>query len=103
MLNTAILTSILFAIALIGYAFAVYFTVKLTKETKRERYWYLFAVAAFALAIHQILNLLAEFGIITEQQDAPLSLVLHIISGLSMAYASYGIVKTMVTIRKKLE
>lgn len=93
----------LYTIALIGYAFAVYYTARLTKETKREKYWYLFAVAAFALAIHQIINLFAEFGIISKQQDTPLGLMLHIVAGLSMGYASYGIVKTMAAIRKKLE
>ena len=95
--------SILFLIAIIGFAIAGYYTIKLALETKGEKYWYFFAIAAFAMAIHQITDLLAELGVIGEIHDTPISLILHIIAGVSMGYAAYGIVKTMVKIRKKVE
>lgn len=99
----ALLTSILFLIAIIGFIVAGYYTTKLAIETKGEKYWYFFAIAAFTMALHQITDLLAELNIITELHDTPVSLILHIIAGLSMAYASYGIVTSMIKIRKKIE
>ncbi len=99
----ALLNSILFLIAIAGFIFAGYYTTKLAIETKGEKYWYFFAITAFAMALHQIIDFLVELEIISRIHDSPTSLILHIIAGLSMGYAAYGIVKTMVKIRKKVE
>jgi len=99
----AILNSILFLIAIVGFIIAGYYTTKLALETKGEKYWYFFAIAAFAMAMHQIIDFLVEVGLINELHDTPVSLILHIIAGLSMGYAAYGLVKTMINIRKKIE
>lgn len=97
------LNSILFIIAIIGFLVAGYYTIRLALETKGEKYWYFFAVAAFAMALHQIIDLISTYGFLINLHSFPLSLILHIVSGVSMGYASYGIVKIMVKIRKRIE
>ena len=98
-----IINPILFIIAIIGYCFAGYYTIRLAQETKGEKYWYFFAISALALVLHQLVDLLGDFGIVTFLSNKISGLILHIIAGLSMGYASYGIVRTMIKIRKKIE
>ena len=97
------ITITLYLIAIIGFIAAGFYTIKLARETKGEKYWIFFTVAALALALHQIMDLLEHVEFVVDLHDLQISLILHIIAGVSMGYAAYGIVKTMTKIRKKVE
>lgn len=81
----------------------IYFTYKLAKETKWEKYWIFFFISALAMGIyHYAIEVPWELGYISDQFYIVAREISEIIWVSALAYASYGIYKSMVKIRKKL-
>ncbi len=87
----------------ISFLAAIYFSVKLSRETKYERYWLAIALAAFLLAIHHWLALPWEFHLISESILHNLEQFTALFGASLFAYAVYGLYSSMKRIREKLE
>ena len=90
-------------IASLGFLAATLFTLKLSIETRGEKYWLMFFLAALSLGLHQWVQLPGAGKIFSENLRDPIMELGHIIGGICIAYASFGIHKTMMKIRKRVE
>lgn len=96
------LLELLFWPASIAFIIAIYFTFKLGKETKWERYWIFFLISALAMGLyHFAIEIPWELGYIGNDVYYISREISEAIWALGLAYASYGIYKSMKTIRKK--
>jgi len=94
---------LLFWPASIAFVVAIYFTYKLAKETKWEKYWIFFLISALAMGIyHFTIEIPGELGYVSSNIYYTAREVSEAIWAFGLAYASYGIYKSMKTIRKKL-
>ncbi|MBI2676219.1 MAG: hypothetical protein HYX24_07205 [Candidatus Aenigmarchaeota archaeon] len=97
------LLKLLFWPASIAFIVAIFFTYRLAKETKWERYWVFFLISALAMGIyHFAIEIPGELGYIPESAYYPAREVSEAVWAFGLAYASYGIYKSMRKIRKKL-
>ncbi len=97
------LLSLLFWPASIAFIIAIYFTYKLAKETRWEKYWIFFLFSALAMGIyHFMVEIPWELGYISNNIYYIAREISEVIWAFGLAYASYGIYKSMKIIRKKL-
>lgn len=89
-------------IILASFLVAVYYTFRLAKETKYERYWIFFLISAVFMGMHHIVIIPHNFGLINNNTLEFLSNIGELIGALAIAYAAYGISKSMRNIRQKL-
>jgi len=97
------ITDVLTIIASVVLLFAVYFSFKLSRETKHEGYWLSLSLGLFIFAVHHWLMIPSLWGNIS---DAALELVENITSilgGILIVYSTYGLYKSMKTVKQKVE
>ncbi len=89
-------------LASLGFIVAIYYAYRLYGETRGEKYWAHFLLAALAFGIHEwavipveLHWISAEIGILVEEIAA-------IVGALAFAYASYGIYSSMKRIREHM-
>jgi hypothetical protein len=87
----------------VGFLIAIYYAIKLSKETKNERYWLALAISAILLAIHQWSMVPWEFHIITDNVRFVIQQISGIIGAILFAYAVHGMFASMKKIREKLK
>lgn len=87
----------------IGFVVAIYFTFKLSEETKGEKYWFYFLVAAVALGLHKWIEIPYEIALIRHDVFVAVQEVAAIVGALSFAYASRGLYQYMRRIREKVK
>ncbi len=94
---------VLVLVASLGFFVAVYYSFRLSKETRHEPYWLALALSAIFLAISEwsaipwqahIIN--ADVRELTEQITAALGAILF-------GYAVYGLARSMKMVREKIE
>ncbi|MBI4361316.1 hypothetical protein HY572_06110 [Candidatus Micrarchaeota archaeon] len=90
-------------LASLGFLAAVYYTYRLSQETKGEKYWTFFLVAALALAMPYWLSVPHDLNLIPTGTTTAIGEVAAIAGALSLAYASHGLYQTMKRIRKRVE
>ena len=86
-----------------SFLIAVYYTLKLSKETGWEKYWVFFFISALGMGIVHSTEIPYGMGFIADNTKILIEEVGMIVSSLSLAYASYGLYKSMKIIRKKLQ
>lgn len=84
-----------------SFVIAVYYTFKLVRETKYERYWIFFFISAVFMGIHHIAVIPFNSGLISEHNFHTLEDIGEIVGALALAYAAYGISKSMREVRKR--
>ncbi len=89
-------------LASIGFLIAVYYTFRLSEETKGEKYWAFFLIAALSLGVHQWIGLFFESHLLSRDAAILIGEVGAIVGALSLAYASYGLFSSMKRIREKM-
>ncbi len=90
-------------LASLGFLAAVYYTYRLSQETRGEKYWAFFLVAALALGLPYWLAIPHDLGLVSHPIATGLGELAAIAGALSLAYASHGLYKTMKRIRKRVE
>ncbi|MBS1266302.1 MAG: hypothetical protein MAG795_00269 [Candidatus Woesearchaeota archaeon] len=89
----------LIILASVALLFAVYFSFKLSKETKHELYWILLSAGLFIFAVHHWSMMLT--GIISEKIQLYLEQLTSIIGASLMAYATFGLYKSLKIVKEK--
>ena len=94
--------TLILAITSLLFLIAVYFSFKLSKETKHEKYWIILAVGFFIFAIHHWAMLLLNFSLIQEGTREIIEDISSIIGAILIGYSMQGLYRSMKKIRKKL-
>ncbi len=87
----------------IGFLVVVYYTFRLSKETKNEKYWLILAVSAVFLAVHQWTMILWDLHIITDNINLMIQQISILIGAVLFGYAIYGLFTSMKEIKEKME
>ncbi len=87
----------------IGFIVAIYFAFRLSEETRGEKYWFYFLVAAVALGLHKWIEIPFELAVIRHDAFVAVQEAAAIVGALSFAYASRGLYKYMRRIREKVK
>ena len=87
----------------IGFLAAIYFSVRLSKETRHERYWLMFALSGLFFAIHYWLMAFEHYELVPEHVAVPGEAVSGLIGAILFGYASFGLHRAMVNIRRQIE
>lgn len=86
----------------VSFLIAVYFCIRLSQETRHERYWLALAIGAFMQALHHWLSLPWHFHLISESLLYWAYQLTALIGALFLAYAVYGLYSSMREIRRKI-
>ncbi|MFH1211158.1 MAG: hypothetical protein V1645_04575 [archaeon] len=97
-----VVLKVLAFLASVVFLVAVYYSFKLSKETRHERYWLLLALGFFVFAIHHWTILLGFYGAISESTNLLVEQVSSIVGALLIAYSTYGLFVSMRRVREKL-
>ena len=90
-----------YVVTFLSFLVAAYYTLKLVRETKYERYWVFFLVSAVFMGIHLLVGVPYTFGVIDEHTLKIVEDSAAVLGSLSLAYAAYGLSKTMRAIRER--
>lgn len=90
-------------IASLGFLVAVYYTYRLSEETKGEKYWAFFLIAALGLGVHEWISIFIDAHLVARNSAIILGEAGAIIGALSLAYASFGLYSYMKKVREKLQ
>lgn len=93
----------LILIGSVGFLVALYYAIKLSKETRHEKYWLLLGVSAVFLAVHEWTMIPWQFHVITNDVRFLIEQISIILGAVTFGYAVYGLSTSMKKIRKKLE
>jgi phosphotransferase system glucose/maltose/N-acetylglucosamine-specific IIC component len=102
-MNVDLLFEGLTILASLGFLFAVYFAIKLSKETKNERYWAVLAASAIILALHYWAMIPWGLHIINSTTQLYIEGLSGIIGAMLLGYALYGLYTSMKKVREKME
>jgi uncharacterized membrane protein YagU involved in acid resistance len=102
-METDILLNTLTIISSIIFLIAVYYSFKLSKETKHEKYWLLLAFGFFVFAIHHWMMIPWSFDLAYEESKEMIENISSIIGALLIGYATFGLYSSMKKVRSKLE
>ena len=94
---------ILLIIASIVLLVAVYFSFKLSRETKHEKYWILLSLGLLIFAIHHWLMIPFQFGNVSSEARELIDSFSSILGGILIAYSTYGLYKSMRLVKQKVE
>ena len=94
---------ILVIIASLALLAGVYYSFKLSKETRHEKYWLLLALGFFIFAVHHWMMIPFLFGIIEESARLLIEQLSSIIAAVLIAYSMHGLYSSMKKINRKLE
>ena len=98
-----LLSNLLVFLASVLFLISVYFSFKLSKETKNERYWLLLAVGFFIFATHHWLMIPFVGGFISEDVVFFAEQITSIIGAILIAYSTYGLYSSMKIINERLK
>lgn len=90
-------------LASLGFLAAVYYAYRLSQETRGEKYWPYFLVASLALGVPYWISIPHDLGLLSGSVSTVFSELAAVVGGLSLAYASHGLYKTLKRIRKRVE
>lgn len=86
----------------IGFVAAIYFTLKLSRETGNERYWVALVVTALSFGIHQWFMVFNFYNIVEMEYAMAVEGVTGLVGAFSFAYATYGLYASIKRVRKRL-
>jgi hypothetical protein len=90
-----------YVVTFLSFLVAVYYTLKLVRETNYEKYWVFFLLSAFFMGVHLLVGVPYLFGLIDEHALKIIEDSAAVLGSLSLAYAAYGLSKTMRAIRER--
>jgi len=94
---------ILLIIASVVLLIAVYFSFKLSRETKHEKYWFLLSLGLFIFAVHHWLMIPFHLGSVSDDIQGIINQLSSILGGILVAYSTYGLYKSMKLVKQKVE
>ena len=80
---------------------AVYFSFKLSRETRHEKYWILLSLGLLIFAVHHWLMIPSLWGDISPETIELVENITSIISGVLIAYSTYGLYTSIRKINEK--
>ncbi len=89
-------------LSLAAFGVAAYFAYRLLGETRGERYWPWIFVAVLAMAAHHATEIPWRSGLISHEVHEAFQKITEVASALALAYATYGLYRSMRSIREKL-
>ena len=92
---------VLIFIASIMFLIAVYFSFRLSLETKHEKYWLALATGFLVFAIHHWMEIPLSFGLLGEGIERVIEQVSSIVGSILFAYATHGLYTSMKEINEK--
>jgi hypothetical protein len=81
---------------------AVFFAIKLSKETRGEKYWFFLLVATVSMAVFHIVRHPWPASMLSEETVNVIIEITEIVGAFSMAYAAFGLYTSMKRIREKI-
>ena len=93
----------LIILASVTLLFAVYFSFKLSKETKHELYWILLSTGLFIFAVHHWLMIPSLWGNISFETIELIEHITSIVGGILIAYSTYGLYSSIKKINQKIK
>ncbi|HZX44306.1 MAG TPA: hypothetical protein VFF28_01345 [Candidatus Nanoarchaeia archaeon] len=88
--------------ASVALLLAVYFSYKLSRETKHERYWLLLSLGLFIFAVHHWFMIIFQLGNIPFFILELLEYLTSIVAGILIAYSTYGLYKSMRAVNQRV-
>jgi len=82
---------------------AVYFSFKLSRETKHERYWLSLSLGLFIFAVHHWLMIPSLWGNLSEDTIEIVENITSILGGILIAYSTYGLYTSIKKVKQKVE
>lgn len=84
-----------------GFLAAIYFTYKLSQETRGGKYWLAFLVSAIGLGVHEWLKI-ADAVITIKPEIYNLLIEIGVVIGaIALAYGAYGIQRSVKEIKQR--
>lgn len=95
-----VIETILVILSTLSFLAAIFFSYRLSQETKGEKYWVFFIIAAFGFGLAHLAskNILPVLSI---GDSFILQEIGEIIGAFSLAYATFGLYSSMKKIREK--
>lgn len=93
---------VLVFLASIMFLFAVYFSFKLSKETRHEKYWLALAIGFLIFAVHHWMMIPLSFGVLDENVERVIEQISSIVGSVLFVYATHGLYTSMKEINKKI-
>lgn len=93
--------AILTVVSTIFFLAAIFFSYKLSKETGGEKYWVFFVIAVISFGVAHIANKGFLFGFSSETLFVVREMG-EIVGAFSMAYATFGLYRSMKRIREEM-
>ncbi|MBM3309682.1 MAG: hypothetical protein FJY77_05440 [Candidatus Altiarchaeales archaeon] len=90
-----------YIITFLAFLIVVYYTLRLVRETKYEKYWIFLLISALFLGVHHLAGIPYLLGMMDEHTLKILEDSGAVLGSLSLAYAAYGLSKTMREIRER--
>ena len=86
---------LLIVLASLIFLIAVYFSYKLSKETKHEKYWLALSFGFLVFAIHHWMEIPLSLGIMEESVERIIEQISSIVGSILFAYATRGLYNSM--------
>ncbi len=102
-MEISILLNVLTIISSLILLIAVYYSFKLSKETKHEKYWLFLAFGFFIFAIHHWMMIPWNFNLANGNNKELIENISSIIGALFIGYATFGLYNSMKKVRNKIE
>ncbi len=84
-----------------GFMAAIYFSVRLSIETRNEKYWLMFALSALCFALHYWLMVFDFYEMVPMGMAVRGEAISGLLGAFLFGYASYGLHRALVNIREK--
>lgn len=89
-------------VSLAAFGVAAYFAYRLLGETRGERYWPWIFAAVVVMALHHATEIPWRSGLISHEAHEAVQKATETGAALALAYATYGLYRSMRSIREKL-
>ncbi len=97
-----IFSTIMTIVSTVLFILAVFFAIKLSKETRGEKYWFFLLVATVSMAVFHIVRHPWAASALSSEVANIIIEIAEIVGAFSMAYAAFGLYSSMKRIREKI-
>lgn len=95
-------STLLTIVSTLLFILAVFFAIKLSRETSGEKYWFFLLVATVSMAVFHIVRHPWAAALLSGEAVNIIVEISEIVGAFSMAYAAFGLYTSMKRIREKI-